>query len=984
MGLTRSDLPTLDLFKALRRTADPAGITEIETDGLRKMVDDVANIAEPLLARISHTFRQYTGHDLAHSLNIIDMMGRFVPPSTLKKLNALELAMVMLAALLHDGGMYLSEAERQSFLDNEDYHIYLLGRADRVAAAATARKQGRTVRAEAIESALLAEFVRRRHASRVRGFIESNNTLHRLLTFRSVDLTDKLVDLCESHAWPVRNEGEAGRGVEDLDTDWRVHNVRVNLQYLGCMLRLADILDFDRTRTPLSVFERMDFTEDKSWEEWNKHLQITGWNVSPDHVRYQAECTHPAFYVAVHEFLDWIDAELREVSYLLDDAPRSLPAHYRFELPQAVDRRPIRMKDSKYITGGFRFTLDYDRILKLLMDRSLYPDPSLFLRELLQNSVDACRLAGARASAAKALPGSYNPAIAVWDHSHDEKNPHVIFQDNGVGMSRRIVEDYFMRVGRSFYRSHEFEVERGKLAEQKIELEASSQFGIGILSCFLVADRFVVETYRFNNEPLRITIEGPSKFFLIERLPKPEITAFQTGAPTHLEDGPPTRPGTRITLYLRPGTSIDVTTTLATFAVNIDYDLHIYSSDTGISTKLPRFRWEPSQLSVLGQMTGHLVLTTGINTSQAAPSKEEIATAVNEIVVASRIPFEKWEFSKHFRGACWFWLLGGPEGPTPRAGFLSVGETIRLRGFPLKLCHLRHARSDNPESAEARLAHARDVNSQSISLDEEDLQELLGDEIEIWRSLSGEQAQYAWDILMGRNDDIPPWFAVPSAARAILKGNLEWLTGECSLPDGQNFDDVQLLPGHVAKKDIALHGVLIPGGVSSWNPAAGVMTRHDLLPVAGVVQLDVRGDRAPSPAASRLFIQHEEGMAGLVPFYRAVLRHAVELSKGASWEWRWWLRTLLDRALNVVRLSREAFREERAVLDAHVPWEVLIGESYELMSVADLQSRFGTTIPVAVEAYEGDRRDGVRPWEPLTHILVGNRLSKDRQFIALT
>ena len=46
------------------------------------MVLDVADIAGPLLSRVPMTFKQYTEHDLGHSVNLIRLMGEFVPEGT--------------------------------------------------------------------------------------------------------------------------------------------------------------------------------------------------------------------------------------------------------------------------------------------------------------------------------------------------------------------------------------------------------------------------------------------------------------------------------------------------------------------------------------------------------------------------------------------------------------------------------------------------------------------------------------------------------------------------------------------------------------------------------------------------------------------------------------------------------------------------------------------------------------------------------------
>ncbi|MCH8148671.1 MAG: hypothetical protein IH987_11850, partial [Planctomycetes bacterium] len=117
------------------------------------------------------------------------------------------------------------------------------------------------------------------------------------------------------------------------------------------------------------------------------------------------------------------------------------------------------MKDKRFIAGPFRFQLEYENIMRLLMDKSLYPDPSLFPRELLQNSLDACRHMQALTEFQECR-ASYKPNIVVWDHSDDADDPRIIFQDNGIGMSLKIVEDYFMRVGRSYYRPPEFDAEK--------------------------------------------------------------------------------------------------------------------------------------------------------------------------------------------------------------------------------------------------------------------------------------------------------------------------------------------------------------------------------------------------------------------------------------------------------------------------------------------------------------------------------------------
>lgn len=659
-------ISNLPLYQELDRAAGRDSIGATDVARLKGLVNAVADTAGPAMAQIPVTFRQYTVHDIRHCRNVITLMGDILPDETLEKLNALEITFLLLSALLHDVGMVVTDLEKNETLLSEDFRRFRVeGHADPNKAIEEARAADNEPRARAIEDALLAEYYRRLHPERVRQFMDRH--LAGRLQYREGDFADDLARLCESHAWGVEESNDARhpeKAVARLDDNVRFYGVRVNLQYLACILRLADILDFDRSRTPLAVFQHLDFSEPKSWDEWNKHLQVKGYVIAPAQVAFDIPCTHPVFYVAVHEFLGWIDDELRQCRYLVENKSQATADRYKLLLPQVVDRHKVRMADPSYVAGAFRFQLEYENILALLMDKSLYPDPSLFLRELLQNALDACR----RKEADREVKGlAYKPRIVVWDRTDDPSDPRVIFQDNGIGMSQRIVEQYFLRIGRSYYRSPEFDTERQRLREHGKELDACSQFGIGILSCFLVGDRFEVETHQEGYDPLHIQIEGPSKYFVVKRLARPEPSLLYQKPSSDEDDGPPKRSGTRITVHFRPGTDVDVWQTLDTFAVNVDYPIVVYRTGRKKPLVIPALRWErPVRVQ-------DCIFHMRFDRWKIPPL--EVA------LVASVIPFSRWGFSSHLRGSSWFWLLQGPDGqPTPASGFLKVGSQLEFVG----------------------------------------------------------------------------------------------------------------------------------------------------------------------------------------------------------------------------------------------------------------------------------------------------------------
>jgi len=632
----REDIEKSKLFRQFEKLADFEDVTKVEVQQLKGLVLDVADKVEPFMDAIQLTFKQYTKHDLTHLLNIAKHIHDFLPLQTSEEsvihLNAIELAYLWLAILLHDVGMFVSEdEEEQALLDSDAYKKHCGYHRDRLNAADEAEKARKTVKARAINSAVFAEFIRQRHAERVHEFVArrfkdgAGDSEKDKLRFRGKDLSTEIGNLCESHNWGVRQSRDSRKPeqcVKEMKTRSLVGGTPVNLRYLACCLRLGDILDFDRTRTPLSAFHSIHFTESISVEEWNKHLSVDGVIVTPDRVTYETACETPADYIAVHHFLDWVDRELQDATRIVREFPQELADRYQLNIAPVADRYQVTMADPRFIAGGFRFQLEYDQIMKLLMDKSLYPDETMFLRELLQNALDACRYQQARAEEKKKekKPVNYIPRIQVWDGSGLPRNPNnadegprIEFRDNGVGMSLGQVENFFMRVGKSYYRSADFRAERERLEEMGIHLDACSRFGIGFLSCFLGGDRIVVETFQYGSRPLRITIEGPSKYFVIEQLPEVDLADFPAfSSPDDPEgDSPPYCSGTKITVYLRKNwrrnPSADdgdlVFKTLDPYAVNQEFPIVVYRPEKE-TREIAERRWD--RQAPTPNLRGHL------------------------------------------------------------------------------------------------------------------------------------------------------------------------------------------------------------------------------------------------------------------------------------------------------------------------------------------------------------------------------------------
>jgi len=114
-------------------------------------------------------------------------------------------------------------------------------------------------------------YTRRSHAAFSADYILKDDAGSGKWKIHQVSLAPTVAKICKSH----------GMGVDQLNErdgyfyDENILSYSVNVVYLSAILRLADILDFDRDRTPDSLYKTIHFTNDVSISEWEKHNAIS-------------------------------------------------------------------------------------------------------------------------------------------------------------------------------------------------------------------------------------------------------------------------------------------------------------------------------------------------------------------------------------------------------------------------------------------------------------------------------------------------------------------------------------------------------------------------------------------------------------------------------------------------------------------------------------------------------------------------------------
>ncbi|XZF14092.1 HD domain-containing protein [Chitinophagaceae bacterium MMS25-I14] len=471
-------------------------------------LDGLFQDAISLLARFYVAFPHYTLHNDRHVYNVIKLAGQLLGDEV-RKLTALECALIILSAAYHDIGMVFNEKQLLEIEKEDNFQQFLSENLDAKIKYEENEKK--------LSKDLAGWYCRWTHAKRVWLFldeVEKNK-------WGQISLKGVLGKLCESHndnAISLIND-------QNYSTEFLG---KADVRFCAVLLRLGDILDFDNSRTSKSVYEFLDLDNPKnkseqiSKDEWNKHLCSDGFTIQHNEertsLRFQAGPLHPQIENNINEFLDIIEDELENCTRVVDKCS----AKWReFKLPNNINRSDIISQG--YKKGNYRLSLDENQIIKLLTGENLYDESFVFIRELLQNAIDTSRMREFHEisnsnSSFKASPILINTWVDEMGYRW------VRVDDFGMGINEYVITNHLLKKGTSFYQSSYFKIQKKHYRDIiKQDFTPISRFGIGLLSCFILGDAIELNTKSIAvtatgslEEKNRLSIQGLQGYYILQ------------------------------------------------------------------------------------------------------------------------------------------------------------------------------------------------------------------------------------------------------------------------------------------------------------------------------------------------------------------------------------------------------------------------------------------------------------------------------------
>lgn len=287
----------------------------------------------------------------------------------------------------------------------------------------------------------------------------------------------------------------------------------VHAVYLMVVLRISDYLQVQAERAPKQVLKITKLSSPLSQVEWKSHQairDIRNTHDDPEALYVDAMPDDVETFIKLKRLINGLQRELDSSWAVLGEVYGRISQLNNLGLlirrvRSSIDDIKDFGKKVNYIPIHAKFNTSDVNVLNLLIGPLYDDNPCIGVRELMQNAVDAvlerCDLPGPK----QQVGNNELSSIKVVLEKDKNGTPYLTVSDNGVGMNSEVIINYFLKAGASFRMSDAWrnihEDEQGNSRVMR-----SGRFGVGVLAAFLLGDELYVST-RHINEPSEKGIE---------------------------------------------------------------------------------------------------------------------------------------------------------------------------------------------------------------------------------------------------------------------------------------------------------------------------------------------------------------------------------------------------------------------------------------------------------------------------------------------
>lgn len=482
-------------------------------------------------------FPGYTDHSDKHIEEVLSTASSIIADRARQHLGAGDVSVLVLAILLHDAAMHLTEDGFRSLVAPSEQRPRIegfgdqswpmlwsefLGEASRFDGRQLTRIFGdptpiapKRIDLENLterDRLLIGEFVRRHHARLAHEIALWGVPGPSALPLRFREVPDDIADLAglvaRSHNLSIRATYSYLSDKYDLREYRNTHPV-----FLMAVLRIADYLQVHSERAERELLRVKKLRSPISRQEWNTHFAIRDIRSShedPEAIFVDANPTTASLFLK-------LTGLMKDMQVELDTCWAALGEVYgRYEpldelgitvrrIRSNLDNPQDFAKRVDFIPVKASFSAAGTDLLKLLIGPLYGNRPEVGVRELIQNATDACREKTdwlTNHAGAEREPSESTPGVLVAFRETEQGDRTLTVVDNGIGMTADVVLNYFLKAGASFRYSEAWRKEHEDDSGRSRILRGG-RFGVGALAAFLLGRRITVTTRHISEPPDR-------------------------------------------------------------------------------------------------------------------------------------------------------------------------------------------------------------------------------------------------------------------------------------------------------------------------------------------------------------------------------------------------------------------------------------------------------------------------------------------------
>lgn len=504
-----------------------------------------------LLQTTLSSFPTYSKHDESHASTVLTNIEMILGEKRIRELSASDCFMILHTVYIHDIGMVITHTDRENIVKNEKF----LEMVEQLAKendfvfqkAVKALKQTKYDYVDGVDNK--EEQMKQLYADKLKVYYA---LLHLIANYRRTEHGDfsekRLTD------WTLESD-KLGGGFSMAGIPQRIflHIAKcaglhtqpfekimqlpqedngyvgdyIHPRFVAVLLQLGDILDMDNDRFHPLTKECIGVLPELSERHFEKHQSIRQLYIRPDIISIEADCRSQDALRLVRKECDTLKEILQEAGYnWMLICPRNFSGALPTISSVKLSLNGIQIPEELVTT---QFHISQKKAFAILEGSNVYKDRFVFLREFLQNAIDAskmqywqdCIRTRGYYESAEALknmgPSEMDKILSTnafpieiemevvkrneefkefkitkEDQNSSNKNweygVKVRIRDFGTGIDKKSIQD-IAKVGNSRKR------ERYIIQNMPEWLKPTAEFGIGLQSAFVLTDTFKCRTY---------------------------------------------------------------------------------------------------------------------------------------------------------------------------------------------------------------------------------------------------------------------------------------------------------------------------------------------------------------------------------------------------------------------------------------------------------------------------------------------------------